>query len=477
MSHTSAKSPGLEKAVRSKNQIFLPLAIACSILFASAVLFVYFARNLMQTLAEQTKVVVLLEETRETLSGIKDAELGQRGFLITGKDKYLEPYIAGLKNTETHLSTLRSLAHDEPHLSQQLDLINELKQNNFTELSKTITLRKNNRLAEAQRIVSSDTGKQTMDKIRETIKNIFVELRDRQTQVVLNITDYIHKAIISFIVLVVTVSALIILGYRTTSRIFDATIAMNERDITERKRAMDELKKLNEEIKSSNKELEAFSYSVSHDLRAPLRSIAGFVELLKKYGYANADEKSKHYMEVISSSAVQMGRLIDDILTFSRIGRIEMLMTRVSLDHLVQEALKTLQPEIAGREIIWKISPLPKVEGERAMLQLVLVNLISNALKYSRPRATAVIEVGARTDGNENTFYVKDNGVGFDMHYVDKLFGLFQRLHRPEEFEGTGVGLANVQRIIQRHGGRVWAEGKVDEGATFYFSIPKLMEV
>ena len=252
-----------------------------------------------------------------------------------------------------------------------------------------------------------------------------------------------------------------------------ASIATTERDFTERKQAMDELIKLKAEVEASNRELEAFSYSVSHDLRAPLRHIAGFVELLKKHSSASVDEKGRHYLEVISTSTVQMGQLIDDILTFSRIGRIEMMMTKVPLDELVQEALATLQPEMVGRDIVWKISPLPEVHGERAMLKLVLINLVGNALKFSRPRAVAEIEVGSRTEGNETICYVRDNGAGFDMRYVDKLFGLFQRLHRPEDFEGTGVGLANVRRMIQRHGGRVWAEGEVDEGATFYFSIPK----
>jgi len=225
------------------------------------------------------------------------------------------------------------------------------------------------------------------------------------------------------------------------------------------------------ELEASNKELESFNYSVSHDLRAPLRHVAGFIELLKGQGYANADQKSQHYMDVISASAVQMGNMVDDILAFSRLGRVEMRMSKVSLDELVKAALTILQPEMTGREICWNISPLPRVEGERDMLQRVMTNLISNALKYSRPKAQVVIEISVKTHGDEHIICIKDNGVGFDMRYVDKLFGVFQRLHRADEFEGTGIGLANVQRIIQRHGGRVWAEGKLGEGASFYFSL------
>lgn len=260
-------------------------------------------------------------------------------------------------------------------------------------------------------------------------------------------------------------------------------------DITERKQLLDELEqhrvRLEElvaertkELQASNKELEAFSYSVSHDLRAPLRAVAGFVELLKKHNYEAIDDKGRHYMEVISESTLQMGRLIDDILTFSRIGRAEMTMTRVNLNQVLGEVQNILRPQTEGRQIEWKIAPLPEVEGERNMLALVLQNLVSNALKFTQTREAAVIEIGqAGGAADEWVCYVKDNGVGFDMRHVDKLFGLFQRLHTQDEFEGSGVGLANVQRIVQRHGGRVWAEGRVNEGATFYFALPRSREL
>jgi light-regulated signal transduction histidine kinase (bacteriophytochrome) len=227
------------------------------------------------------------------------------------------------------------------------------------------------------------------------------------------------------------------------------------------------------QLQSANEELESFAYSVSHDLRAPLRHIDGYIELLKNKTGSMLDQQSQYYMETISNSAGKMGALIDDLLSFSRMGRKAMSFQQVALGPLFQEIIRELEPTAADRNIDWHIGDLPVVSGDEAMLRLAFVNLVSNALKYTRPRPQAKIEIGSQPDQNaETVIFVRDNGVGFDMAYGDKLFGVFQRLHRMEEFEGTGIGLANVQRIISRHGGRIWAEGKVDWGATFYFSLP-----
>jgi PAS domain S-box-containing protein len=250
-------------------------------------------------------------------------------------------------------------------------------------------------------------------------------------------------------------------------------------DITERKRREEEIRALNEELgkrttelEAINKELEAFAYSVSHDLRAPLRHMSGFTELLQKNAAAVLNEKSRRYVGMIMESAKRMGNLIDDLLAFSRIGRAETHKKVVSLEQLVQEALSEVRQETEGRNIEWKIGALPTWYGDGSMLRLVLVNLISNAAKFTRTRPKAEIEIGC-TDQKQDqvVIFIRDNGVGFNMKYVNKLFGVFQRLHPPEAFEGTGIGLATVQRIVHRHGGRVWAEGLVDEGATFYFSL------
>lgn len=228
-----------------------------------------------------------------------------------------------------------------------------------------------------------------------------------------------------------------------------------------------------DELAAVNRELEAFSYSVSHDLRAPLRHVSGFTELLLKSEGPDLDPGRKRYLRLISESAVRMGELIDALLVFSRMGRAEMLHTRVDLNPIVRVAQRDAIQGDPSRSVNWVIDPLPEVAGDPGMLQLVFTNLLSNAFKYSRTREQATIEVGSR-NGNpaETVVFVRDNGVGFDMAYATRLFGVFQRLHRHEDFEGTGIGLANVQRIVARHGGRVWAESELGKGATFYVALP-----
>jgi PAS domain S-box-containing protein len=260
-----------------------------------------------------------------------------------------------------------------------------------------------------------------------------------------------------------------------------AAILETNNDVTERKRREEEIRTLNEELgkrttelEAINKELEAFAYSISHDLRAPLRHMVGFTELLQKSAASILNEKSQRYVGIILESAKKMGNLIDDLLAFSRIGRAETHKKLVSLDEIVQEALSEVRHETEGRDVVWKVAALPAWFGDGSMLRLALVNLMSNAAKFTRTRPKAEIEIGCMDQKPDQiVIFIRDNGVGFNMKYANKLFGVFQRLHPLESFEGTGIGLATVQRIVHRHGGRVWAEGLVDQGATFYFSLSK----
>jgi light-regulated signal transduction histidine kinase (bacteriophytochrome) len=225
------------------------------------------------------------------------------------------------------------------------------------------------------------------------------------------------------------------------------------------------------ELESANKELEAFTYSVSHDLRAPLRHVDGFSRLLVQEHHAELSPDALEYVMTIRESALHMGMLIDDLLNLARVGRKQLSMQVTGLNSLVDEVTSALNRENADRLIEWKVETLPFVECDPALMKQVFVNLLSNAVKFTRPRKPAVIEVGVTYQDGARAVFVRDNGVGFSMKYAHKLFGVFQRLHRSEDFEGTGVGLATVQRIIHKHRGRVWAQAELDKGATFYFTL------
>jgi signal transduction histidine kinase len=244
-------------------------------------------------------------------------------------------------------------------------------------------------------------------------------------------------------------------------------------DITKIKKAQNLAEQQQDRLETANKELESFAYTVSHDLRAPLRAIDGFTRMLTRDVQGKLDQEENRKFEIIRENARKMGRLIDELLAFSRIGRQYLSLSPFGMRRLVEQVWEECRIINDGRLMELKVGDLPQAFGDSGLVKQVLSNLISNAVKFTRSRENALIEIGGRTNGHENIYFVRDNGAGFDMQYYDKLFGVFQRLHHEKDFEGTGVGLAIVQRIIHRHGGRVWAEGKVGEGAVFYFTLPQ----
>jgi len=416
------------------------------------------------------QIIAELEASYVTLT---NAESGQRAYLFTGDEGFLDPLKIATEKFRTQLNRLEFLTTDNPSQRARLERLETLGTERIDVLWHRVRLKQERGAEAARREVLAGPGRRKMAEIQSLVEEIRREEESLLTQRRAPSDPSPRNPMLSLAGLGVAVMVTLAMAYALVSS-----------EMIRRRRTEEELRKLNQEleervalrtaeIEASNKDLEAFSYSISHDLRAPLRHVASFADLLREHAAASLDETGENYLRRIVEAANNMGRLIDDLLIHSRLGRIEMGRDPVDLKQLAEEALLELQPEIEGREIVWRIGELPVVEGNREMLRSLLVNLLSNAIKFTRPRRPAQIEVGCREarDG-EAVCFVRDNGVGFDMHYAGKLFGVFQRLHRARDFEGTGIGLANVRRIILRHGGRVWAEGEIGSGATFYFSLP-----
>lgn len=397
-----------------------------------------------------------------TLALVENADLGVRRYLVTGEEAYLSSYHTATQRAVVYLEHLEEITPDTPVLEEQLGTLKRLIEKALHASREAIALRSETDFEGARHLLRRSRENPKMGEIRQVVQDM-----ERQEKLALK-----HRAQEST---ASTRSTIVLLSIGTVLQflLLSSVYYLIRHDIHERRRVASELEHRGEQLEAANKELEAFSYSVSHDLRAPLRHIDGYVGLLEKSVGSELHEKAARYLKTIADSAKEMGRLIDELLVFSRMGRAEMANTPVHLDLLVKDVLKGLHHETQNRAISWVVGRLPMVRADPSMLRLVLVNLLSNAVKFTARCKRATIEVGSRSDApGEVVVFVRDNGVGFDMQYVQKLFGVFQRLHRAEDFEGTGIGLANVRRIIHRHGGRTWAEGVLNGGATFYFSLP-----
>jgi signal transduction histidine kinase len=404
------------------------------------------------------ELIQLLGSIEEALIA---AESGHRRYLVTGDESYLKAYRGIVEQMPEFSRYLQALAAPSAQQERVTQLEQLIKQQLDIETD-AINRRATQGADAVRHLALPGVAKRELDDIHRLIADLESSEQQATRKRVLQSAGTTRSTI-----------ALLALGAILQLVLLASVYFLIHHDITNRRRVAAELRRQGELLQAANKELEAFSYSVSHDLRAPLRHIDGYAALLSKTAGEALNDKARRYLQTISDSAKQMGQLIDDLLVFSRMGRQEMLHSTVNLNQLIRTVIHDLRLDLQGTTISWTIGSLPEVPGDPAMLRQVFMNLLSNAVKFTATRPKPCIEVGTTRDTpGEVTIFVRDNGVGFDMQYVSKLFGVFQRLHRSDEFEGTGIGLANVRRIIHRHGGRTWAEGAVDQGATFYLSLP-----
>ena len=399
---------------------------------------------------------------------ITQTETGERGFMLTGQDRYLKMYGAGVDQVRQDMTELRDLTSDNAGQQEAIQRLNPLIAARLAEVGDGIQVRKRSGvLAGVEAVTRENNGERWMGQIAAQIdemRQTEAQLLSRRLETAAASTRKIKVVIVCGNVLAILI--LLLAGF------------VIHRETSKRNLAEQNLKHVNErlerrtaDLSETNIELESFAYSVAHDLRAPLRHIAGYSNVLVQDYGPHLDEEGLRYLGKIGDGAQVMGRLVDDLLSLSKIGRQQLALQKTPLDSILRQVVEDFAPECSGREVEWRIGALSSADCDPALMKQVFANLVSNALKYTRKREHAVIQVGQTKQNHERVIFVRDNGVGFDMQYVGKLFGVFQRLHKARDFEGTGVGLAIVQRIVRKHGGRIWAEAKPDQGATFFFTI------
>lgn len=426
-------------------------------------------RNLLDWVSHTKEVQTQL---LSLLSAIQDIETGARGFVITGQQEYLEPFTIAESRVNSLFSTVRSLILDNPIQQTNCLELGPLLDRRVAIGETLIKLRQNLDLEAARREVSSGRGKAVMDRIRAVITRMYAEESALLVRRSAAAHSEVHKLF-----------WIVFLGNGVSFTLLTAVFLFVLRENRLGSRAEIELREANQNLEervktrtadltATNKELEAFSYSVSHDLRAPLRSIDGFSRILIEDCHMKLDEEDLDNLMRVRAASQRTGQLIDDLLQLSRLTRTEMLQESVDLSKLVRQVADGLQQAEPQRRVKFVIEPNLIATADKNLIRILLQNLLGNAWKFTGRNDEAKIEFGRVIQEGDPAFYVRDNGAGFDMTYAHKLFGAFQRLHSADEFPGTGIGLATVQRVILRHGGRVWAESKLNQGTTFYFTLP-----
>ena len=399
-----------------------------------------------------------LTEIEVIVSDIKDIALGTSGFVITGNDFFIAQYPTSAENVRSRLNSLRLLAGEDIFIRNYLDTLQILLEQRLKLDEQLITSGKEN---DGQALIISGNGEAIMDSIRSVIKKVEnyeqAELKNLYQEKEFNF----KSNIITFSTLILVVLTIISILY-----------FLIKKELFVRQKAEEETRQLNVKLEAVNKELESFTYTVSHDLRAPVRHINGFLDILHKNISEKLDKENLRYFNLIKESTKDMGNLIDDLLTFSRTAKAELDKTKLNLNEAVHQVIQNIQHGLEGKNVEWITDELPEVYGDYTLIKVVLVNLISNAVKFTSKTANPVVTIGSQKYDKIHVIFIKDNGVGFNMNYYSKLFGVFQRLHDTGDFPGTGIGLATVKKIIEKHNGKVWAKSKEGEGATFFFSLP-----
>jgi signal transduction histidine kinase len=420
-----------------------------------------------------------LQKLESVLSSLKDAETGQRGYLLTGRESYLEPYTTAIGTIDREIAQLKRLTATNRSQQQQIASLEPLIRNKLAELQQTVDLKKNQNPAAARQLVLTDRGKELMDRIRATIE----QMQEQEQE---QLRDWLKAKELdaqsgqwTFLLGVIFTLFAFYLVYRTVQqetrdrKQAEASFRqLNEQLEAKVQERTSELNETNTNLLHSNRELEQFAYVASHDLQEPLRAVNSYAQLIVRKYQGNLDAKADKYLGYIMDGATRMQQLIDDLLSFSRVGTRGKLLELIDGEVVLSQVLDNLQIAIAQSHAVVTHDPLPTIMGDEIQLIQLLQNLISNAIKFHREEQPKV-HVSAEHRENEWIFSVRDNGIGMEPEYFDRIFMIFQRLHSRSEYPGTGIGLAVCKKIVERHGGRIWLESTLGVGTTFYFTIPQ----